>query len=151
MSNGRKIYHNGDILTVDENFRVVEAVVTDNDKIVFAGSFADAAPWLERGLGSVDLEYVDLNGACLLPGFVDAHGHFGKAVQQSAWAELIPQDYFQPQTRSIDQIVETLRAHAESGLEDGPEYANELIVGFGYHETSVAEKRHPNRFDLDRV
>jgi predicted amidohydrolase YtcJ len=138
---GVKIYYNGDILTADENFRAVEAVVTDNDRIVFAGPFADAAPWLERGA-----ESVNLGGACMLPGFVDAHGHFGKVVQQSAWAELIPQDYFRPQTRSIDQIVETLRAHAERLADE-----NEPVVGFGYHETSVAERRHPNRFDLDRV
>ncbi|MDR1648655.1 MAG: amidohydrolase, partial [Synergistaceae bacterium] len=143
---GLKIYRNGDILTVDEDFRAAESVVTDGDRIVFAGPSADAALWAGHGA-----ESVDLGGACMLPGFIDAHGHFGKVAQQNAWAELVPQDYFRPQTRSIDQIVETLRAHAERLADENEANENEPVVGFGYHETNIAEKRHPNRFDLDRV
>jgi predicted amidohydrolase YtcJ len=143
---GLKIYRNGDILTVDGDFRAAESVVTDGGRIVFAGPLADAV-----SRAGQDAESVDLDGACMLPGFIDAHGHFGTVARQNAWAELVPQDYFRPQTRSIDQIVETLRAHAERlENEDGANEA-EPVVGFGYHETNIAEKRHPNRFDLDRV
>jgi predicted amidohydrolase YtcJ len=82
----------------------------------------------------------------MLPGFIDAHGHFCKVVQQSTWAELVPQDYFRPQTCSVGQITETLRAHAERLADE-----TEPVVGFGCHETNVAEGRFPNRFELDRV
>jgi predicted amidohydrolase YtcJ len=117
-----------------------EAVVTEGGTICFVGSLAEAerryAPGAER---------FDLNGRCMIPGFIDAHGHFAKVVKNTAWAELIPQNFFAPETRSIDEIVETLRAHMDTLPEDA------YVIGYGYHETGIKERRHPDRSDLDRV
>jgi predicted amidohydrolase YtcJ len=81
----------------------------------------------------------------MIPGFIDAHGHFAKVVKNAAWVELIPQNFFAPEARSIDEIVETLRAHMDTLPADA------YVIGYGYHETSVKEGRHPDRSDLDRV
>ena len=64
------IFHGGTIITVDENAANPEAVVVRDGTIVFVGSRLDA----ERSVRG-DPTHIDLEGNCLLPGFIDAHSH----------------------------------------------------------------------------
>ena len=64
------IFHGGTIITVDESAVNPEAVVIRDGAIVFVGSRLEA----ERSVLS-DPMHVDLEGNCLLPGFIDAHSH----------------------------------------------------------------------------
>lgn len=64
------IYLNGTILTMHPDTPEVEALATAGDRIVAVGSRQEITEL--RGPGT---RVVDLNGACLLPGFHDAHLH----------------------------------------------------------------------------
>ncbi|MCL6416741.1 amidohydrolase [Aestuariirhabdus sp. Z084] len=61
---------NGNILTVDEADRVVEAIALSDNLITAVGSQEEML-----ALASDDTEIIDLNGQTLIPGFVAAHEH----------------------------------------------------------------------------
>jgi predicted amidohydrolase YtcJ len=66
------LYSGGPILTMDAENRVVEALAIEGERIVGVGSLAELEGWAqERGATRVDLA-----GRALIPGFIDAHGHF---------------------------------------------------------------------------
>lgn len=60
----------GTILTVDELNPSAEAVAVKDGRIAAVGSAADLESWV-----GADTQTIDLGDACLLPGFVEAHGH----------------------------------------------------------------------------
>ena len=110
-----------------------EAVLVVDDRIVAVGSREEceaAAPWAPS--------VVDLAGAALLPGFVDAHTHPLMLGQCASWADLTG-------AASIDEVVKLLREH-EGTLDGG------AIRGFGYdHHRLGNDDQHPTADDLDRV
>lgn len=131
----RILYRGGPILTMDGENRVVEALLTDGDSIVAVGPAAAAAGGRAR--------IVDLDGHALLPGFIDAHGHFpGAGIYELAV------DLNSPPIGAVDtmdDLVSRLRARAEETPSDG------WVIGMSYDDTLLAERRHPTRADLDRV
>lgn len=62
-----KLYYNGSILTMDKSCPRVEAILTENGKILKTGTKND--------LWKKDVELEDLQGSTLMPGFVDGHSH----------------------------------------------------------------------------
>ncbi len=131
------LYRGGPVLTVDADDRVVEALLVDGERIVAAGSEA------ELRARTPDAHVVELEGRALVPGFVDAHGHFpGEGL--SALAANLNSPPIGP-VRTIDELVEALRRRAD---ETDP---GEWIAGWGYDDTLLEEKRHPTRRDLDRA
>lgn len=64
------LFHGGRIVTVDAAHPAPEAVMVEEGQITFVGSFAEA-----DARASANCDYVDLDGAFLLPGFIDAHSH----------------------------------------------------------------------------
>ena len=109
----------------------VEAVRLDGRRITHVGSLAEA-----RCMGDADL--VDLDGGCLMPGFVDAHTHPLMHGQCRSWADL-------SMASSVDEVVKLLGEHARTDGRPGP------IRGFGYDHHRLAEGRHPTAAELDRV
>jgi predicted amidohydrolase YtcJ len=88
---------------------------------------------------------VELEDRALLPGFIDAHGHFGGVATYSALLDLSS-----PPVGSVentDDIVALLRAWIRE--ENVP--AGQLVYGTGYDDSLLEERRHPNRDDLDRA
>ena len=108
----------------------VEAVRVDGRRITAVGGLEDL-----RALGDADV--VDLDGRCLMPGFVDAHTHPLMHGQCASWADLSG-------AASIDEVVKLLREHAR-GLG-----AAAAIRGFGYDQHRLGDD-HPTAVDLDRV
>lgn len=64
------IFHNGTILTIDENFTQVEALAIQGDKILAIGSSAEILSY--EGMDTI---LIDLEGKTMMPGFVDTHSH----------------------------------------------------------------------------
>lgn len=60
----------GNILTIDQNFSIVEALVIRGNEIVAVGSDADV-----RQVAGENAQIVDLGGKTVMPGFIDAHTH----------------------------------------------------------------------------
>lgn len=116
------------------------AVAVRGDRIVASGSRADVFQ-----LNGAGTRVIELGEQALLPGFIDAHGHFSGV---SRYADLL--DLSSPPVggiTSVEDIVQALRLRIEQ--QQIP--AGELVFGFGYDDSLLAEGRHPNRDDLDRA
>ena len=136
---GPRLYRGGSIVTLDAEARVVEAVGVAEGRIAAVGSEAELAAWVAEH----DPEVVDLEGAALLPGFIDAHGHFPGEGITAVYADCNSPPIGPVET--IDDLVATLTAEAVEKAE------GEWIVGMGYDDSLLAERRHPTRRDLDRA
>ena len=64
------ILHNGRIVTVDSQFRVVEALAVKGDRVLAVGSNKEV---LQHRLPAT--EVIDLAGRMVLPGLIDSHVH----------------------------------------------------------------------------
>ncbi len=134
----RTVYVGGPVLTFDAENRVVEALGVEGDRIAAAGTRAEVEAWAE---GRARL--VDLAGRALLPGFIDAHGHFPGAGLYAVNADLNSPPI--GDVRNLDDLVARLREQAAETS------AGDWVTGWGYDDTLLAEKRHPTREDLDRA
>src|SRR3954468_4083642 len=74
------IVTHGKILTVDADFRVVEALAIDGGRIVARGTSAELARY-----AGPDTKIIDVAGATVVPGLIDNHFHFTRAVD--TWHE----------------------------------------------------------------
>jgi predicted amidohydrolase YtcJ len=135
---GRTVYRGGSVVTFDAANRVVEALGVEGDRIGAAGSEAEVLRW-----AGDDARIVELGGRALLPGFVDAHGHYPGAGIYVHAADLNAPPI--GGVRTLDDLVARLRERA-ADVEPG-----EWVIGMSYDDTLLAEGRHPAREDLDRV
>ncbi len=65
------ILHNAKIITVDQQFRIVQAIAITGNKITATGTNA-----LILKLKGKSTEVVDLKGKTVIPGLIDNHAHF---------------------------------------------------------------------------
>ena len=136
------IYSGGPIITLDDANPRVEAVAVKNGLILAAGKADDVMK-----LKGANTKMVDLGGRALLPGFVDSHGHVVGGGLQALSANMLPPP--DGPNNSIAVIQQTLRDWVGKN-EELIKKAN-IILGFGYDNSQLAELRHPTRDDLDEV
>jgi len=129
------VFINGSVITVDEYDRVCEAVAVAGNRILHVGGSREV-----ETLAGPGTKVVDLKGRSLLPGFVDAHCHPGL---HGAVTLQIRCD--RKSIRSIQDIKLEIRKRASCTI------AGEWILGWGYNETKLIERRHPTRWDFDEV
>ena len=83
---------------------------------------------------------IDASGKTVVPGFIDSHVHFlgiGFRLMQLQLSD----------SESIKEIVGDLGEYIESrGLPEG-----KWVQGRGWDDQNLAERRYPNRYDLDRT
>ncbi|MEM7468344.1 MAG: amidohydrolase [Pseudomonadota bacterium] len=63
-------FYNGQVVTVDDDFRVCEAALVSDERIIAVGEEHELRASLPKGTAEIDL-----HGRSLLPGFIDTHGH----------------------------------------------------------------------------
>jgi predicted amidohydrolase YtcJ len=68
---------NGKIVTVDAAFGIAQALAVDEGRIVVVGTNDE----VRRYVGAAT-EVIDLRGATVVPGLIDNHFHFARAVQR---------------------------------------------------------------------
>jgi predicted amidohydrolase YtcJ len=130
----------GEVLTVDDNFSIAEAVAVQGNRILATGSTAEI-----RTLTGPRTTVVDLHGRTVLPGINDSHLH------GVAWGRTRPPfsvDVGYPAVGSIADIVARIRSAARSRP------AGEWISGYGWDLGYLSEcvnnpGRRPDRTDLD--
>ena len=127
---------NGTVLTMDAQNSIAEAVVIENDIIVAVGSLQKIRPYM-----SSDTVIHDLAGKTLLPGFIDAHGHFPASGINYYIADLNS-----PPIGTINNIPELIASLKQKYADIN---AGEWLVGYGYDDTSIAEHRHITIQELD--
>ena len=135
------IFYNGKIITMEDK----------DAKEAFAN--APEAVWIKDGIiagtGKLDeLEKLagenavkrDLRGKCLMPSFIDAHGHVVMNGQMASWADL-------SECRSFKDIADVLGQY----IEENKFTCEDVVMGFGYDHNFLEEGRHPNKRVLDQV
>ena len=132
------IFLGQNIITMDASN--VSAVAVRGDRIVVAGSEQDA-----RALQGEGTRVIELGERALLPGFIDAHGHFAGVARYVDMLDLSSPPV--GDVTSVDDIVRKLQRRIEN-LNIPP---GELVYGYGYDDSLLAELRHPDRDDLDRA
>lgn len=136
------IYSGGPILTIDDTLPRPEAVAVKDGLILGVGAMADMQQYQ-----SDKTVLFDLDGRAMLPGFVDSHGHTVMGGLQALAANLLaPPD---GEVTSIPELQATLR----QWMNDNAALVEEaqMIVGFGYDQSQLAERRHPIREELDEI
>lgn len=128
----------GTIITMaGDQSAMAEAILIRDGKIVMTGALKDVVPKAKP-----TVETIDLKGRTLLPGFIDAHGHIGYVGQNASMAQLQP-----PPTGSVKDI-----AGLQTALRQHPRTLGvPLIIGNGYDDSQLGERRHPTKADLDAV
>ncbi|WP_286694777.1 amidohydrolase [Spongiibacter sp. UBA1325] len=134
----QQAFVNGHILTMDAENRIAEALLLNGERIEAVGNNAEI-----RALIDDDVTVYDLQGRTLLPGFIDAHGHFPGTGLSARGVDLSSPPI--GNVNSIADIQSRLRA-AESALKEG-----QWLFGFGYDDSLLTEARHPTRDELDAV
>ncbi len=133
----KKVFFNGEIITVDDTQNEAEAILVEDGKITKVGSKEDVFKLVDE-----TTEKVDLEGKVLMPGFIDPHSHFNMVGLISTMVDISPPPVGEVTT--IEMIVDKLKESLKEN--NGP-----ALIAFGYDHNLLEEKRHPNKFDLDKV
>ncbi|MFN3959604.1 MAG: amidohydrolase [Parvularculaceae bacterium] len=128
-----RVFRGGPIYAGQPGSAPTEAVAVRNGRVVKAGAAADVAALIGPGT-----DVVELGGAALYPGFVDAHAHLLGIGLREMTLNL-------EGVGSVSELVEIAAAAAQ----ETPE--GETIYGRGWIETGWPEGRFPNRADLDEA
>ena len=129
------IFYNGKINTLDDSATVCTAVGAAQGIIAAVGS--DEELYRRKHAAT---EMVDLKGAVMFPGFMEAHNHL------MIYGYLL--DGIDLSASNADRMADIL-ALVKSEVEKRP--AGTWIKGSRYAEYFLAENRHPTRRDLDQV
>ena len=132
------VFLGGNILTMDDDRPVAEALAVRDGRILAVGSRSQ----VEAGAGA-DAEVRHLAGNTLLPGFIDSHGHISAVISFMAFENIASPPV--GGVRNIADIQRLLTERASATPKGG------WIMAAGYDDSLLAEQRHPDRFDLDRV
>ncbi len=129
------VFLEGSVITVDPRDRTCEAAAVTGNRIVYTGDSKTARRWIGKRT-----RVVDLKGRSLLPGFIDAHCH--AAAYGAMKLRVVCKS---PPIGSIEDLKREVGKHA---METPPD---QWILGQGYDQTKLSEKRHPTRKDLDEA
>lgn len=128
-----------DVRTMDAAGTHAEAVLVRDGVIAAVGSSVDIA----RQADEAGIRILEVDGATVLPGFVDAHTHLELASYSlSRW----PQAHTPP-LESLTEVADVIRAH----LRDNP--GDDFVLvrsSFGMH-AKVSEGRLFTRAELDEI
>lgn len=133
------IYFGGDIITMEGNeVEYAEAVAIKNGKIILVGT-KEAAEKLQGEKTQMN----DLKGKTLIPGFIDAHSHILAVADGTVQANLSPEPV--GKVASIADIISELKE-----LKQQQNFSDtDLLIGWGYDQDFLKEKRHPTAAELD--
>jgi predicted amidohydrolase YtcJ len=135
------VYVNGNIITLDQQESVVSGLAVADGRIIAVGTS-------EKILTMVDdsTEVIDLQNTTLVPGFVDGHSHLSGVAIQAITANLLP-----PPDGPGSDIASLQKSLREFMKTSEMVKTHNVIIGFNYDDSQLAEKRHPTRQDLDAV
>ena len=122
-------------ITLDAAQSEGDAILVEDYRIVWVGDGSHLSP---ATLAAADV--INCGGKTVVPGFIDAHCHILAYA-----ASLIAVDCSPDSVSSIADILREVGARAKSTPH------GEWIRAFGYSEFELTEKRHPTRWELDRV
>jgi hypothetical protein len=120
------VLRNGNIVTMNADRPVAQAMAVRGDRIAALGGDTDAAKWIGPGT-----KVIDLHGMLAIPGFIEGHGHFTGLGEFRMGLDL-------REARTWDEIVAEV-ARAAKQAKPG-----EWIVGRGWHQSKWERAPEPN-------
>ena len=129
-----RIFDHGHLLTMDASRPRATALAVLGGRIVAVGDGDE----LSRHL-SAD-RVVSLQGRTVVPGFHDAHNHmpsFGMGLADVPLSS--------PPVERVDDILRAIKARAAE------QPTGTWVIGSGYDQNKLAERRHPTAAELDAV
>lgn len=130
------ILFNANVITMDSAYPTAQLIAIQDNRIIAVGKDEYLREFQKR-----NTQTIDCKGKTVLPGFIDAHCHLHALAESYVTLNLEPHH----NVRSISDIQTKIKASSQQ-LPSGT-----WIRGRGYNEFYLAEKRHPNRWDLDQV
>jgi predicted amidohydrolase YtcJ len=125
------IVHHAKVVTVDDKFRIVEAIAIKDGRIIALGDDDDV---FKRS--GPKTRIIDADGQMVLPGLYDSHVHpVGAAVSELAGPL--------PRLESLDDVFAAIRKQASATPE-----GDWIILRYAF-PTRLAEARFPTRQELD--
>lgn len=132
MIDMKKGYFNGNIISMTS--QRLEALVTEKKQIIYVGDLEEAkTKWK-------DIEWVDLKGKTILPGFIDAHSHFFQMAQMIQMCDLSECTSFKEIQNKIRDYIETNQVDSEG-----------IVYAIGYDHNFLKEEKHPTKELLDEI
>ncbi len=127
---------NGNVITVDPEDRVLQALAIKNGRILAVGTDAEI-----RALAGEDTRVIDLEGRTATPGLLDAHCHFANGGTDML--ELSDLSY--PKVKGIKDVLGDVEKQV-AGKTGG-----DWIQGRGWDEGKLEERRYIYASDLDAI
>ena len=131
------ILTNGKVITMDAQDSISQAIAAKFGKIIAVGSNNDIGKFAGE-----ETVTIDLLGKTVLPGFIDSHGHF---LNEGSSREIYTDLSEEAGIHSISDIQHILK---EKGNQTPK---GEWIFGYQEDDSKLAEKRHPNKLELDKA
>lgn len=128
-----KIYINGNIITADENFSIVNSLAIEGNKFTAVGNSTEIIP-----LSDKTTEIIDLQGRTVIPGLIDNHNHFIRGAYQ--WTNSVRLDGISSRTKALS----VLERHAQQLDED-----DWLLVLGGWNQEQFTDD--PRGFTLEEL
>ena len=125
------VVYNAQVVTVDEEFTVAEAIAVTDDRITAVGTSQEIL-----SLADAQTQRIDAKGRTILPGLIDSHVH-------PAGASMYEFDHEIPPMQTVADVLDYVRERAQV-LEDG-----QWIVVQQVFITRLKEGRYPTRQELD--
>jgi len=122
---------NANVITLDSKRPKAEAIAIQNGKIIAVGSNEEIRRHITNRT-----RVTDAKDKTVVPGFVDCHVHmtgFGRSLQTLDLRS----------AKSIKEMQQKLREYAQKNPE------RSWVLGGRWDQERFAEKRYPNRWDLD--
>src|SRR5580765_3662059 len=132
------VFVNADVVTMDERCPFAEAVAVRSGRIFAVGEVGHVLKTAGPGA-----RLFDLGGRTLVPGFVDGHGQFTQVAGELDWVDLAPPPA--GEIGSIEEMLTALRARLGRLAAQ-----HKYVLGVGYDDSMLEERRHPTKEDLDR-
>lgn len=124
---------NGNIITMNPKQAKAQAVAIKDGKLAAVGSDKQILPYAGKGTRRIDLK-----GKTLVPGFIDAHVH-GASVGRSLSQVNVRG------VKSIKEMQRKVKLWARKTSKGG------WIIGHGWDQDHLKERRYPSRWDLDQA
>ncbi len=133
----KTLLYNGQIITVNKTDDIADAMVIEDERIIFVGNLPKALKFADKYT-----EWKNLQGCAVLPGFVDCHIHMAvSGAKIDNRIDLSAKDGI----TSISALLERIKTLVEEKAE------GDWIIGSNYSHEELEEKRHVTKGELDEI
>ncbi len=127
------VFQNATVYTGDDAKPTAEAVAVKDGRVIFVGSTREAG----RHIGA-ETRVVELNGATVLPGLIDAHVHLARIGEREITLNL-------EGLNSLEEFLAAVKTRVDQAA------PGEWVTGRGWIETFWTPPAFPTRQDLDAI